>query len=315
MLSIAETSVSTLQSACNEDWSYEKAFSRHRGLFTASEQDRLRKSRVAIAGMGGVGGVHLATLARLGVGAFHIADPDTYEVANFNRQYGASMRTIGRNKTEVMAAEGQAINPEAEVLMFTQGVTVANVAQFLEGVDILVDGIDFFAIETRRLLFREARRRGIWAVTAGPAGFSTAWLVFSPTGLSFDDYFDLRDGMSQTEQLVAFLVGLAPRATHRPYMDMSRVDWAARLFPCSGLACNLCAGVVAAEVIKILLRTETVRAAPWYCQFDAYRHTFHQGRLRWGNRHPWQRLKRWWLMRGLSKLENARSAGGKDIHP
>ncbi len=39
--------------------------------------------------MGGVGGVHLMTLARLGIGKFTIADPDTFELANFNRQYGA----------------------------------------------------------------------------------------------------------------------------------------------------------------------------------------------------------------------------------
>lgn len=47
-------------------WNYEAAFARHEGLLTASEQERLRNSRVAIVGMGGVGGVHLITLGRLG---------------------------------------------------------------------------------------------------------------------------------------------------------------------------------------------------------------------------------------------------------
>src|SRR5438552_16999774 len=96
------------------DWNYERAFSRNRGLISAAEQEKLRRSHVAIAGMGGVGGVHLITLARLGIGKFTIADPDTFEVANFNRQYGAKTHTVGRGKAEVMAAAARAINPDVE---------------------------------------------------------------------------------------------------------------------------------------------------------------------------------------------------------
>ena len=86
-------------------WCYDEAFARHRGLLSAAEQERLRQSRIAIAGLGGVGGVHLATLARLGIGAFHIADPDDFELANFNRQHGANVDTIGRSKAAVMAEQ------------------------------------------------------------------------------------------------------------------------------------------------------------------------------------------------------------------
>src|SRR5262249_2710456 len=158
-----------------------------RGLLTRAEQARIRQCRIAIGGMGGVGGIHLITLARLGIGAFTVADPDSFEVANFNRQYGANLRTLGLNKAVVMAEGARSINPEINVQVFAEAITPANVDAFLEGADIYVDGIDFFALETRRLLFREARRRGIWAVTAGPIGFSTAWLSFSPTGMSFEE--------------------------------------------------------------------------------------------------------------------------------
>jgi tRNA A37 threonylcarbamoyladenosine dehydratase len=68
-------------------WDYHEAFSRNIGLFTVEEQEKLRRSRVAIAGMGGVGGVHLVTLARTGIGNFTIADPDRFELANMNRQW------------------------------------------------------------------------------------------------------------------------------------------------------------------------------------------------------------------------------------
>jgi molybdopterin/thiamine biosynthesis adenylyltransferase len=179
---------------------------------------------MAIAGMGGVGGIHLITLARLGIGAFHIADPDDFELVNFNRQYGATLRNLGQGKAEVMAEEARAVNPELRLRVFSEPITPENVDEFLDGVDVLIDGIDFFEIDARRLVFREARRRGIWAITAGPIGFSAAWLIFSPTGMSFDEYFDLNDTMDRADQLVAFLVGLTPRATQRTYMDLSRVD-------------------------------------------------------------------------------------------
>src|SRR5260370_19193132 len=84
-------------------WNYEEAFARHQGLLTKADQVRLRQARVAIAGLGGVGGIHLATLARLGIGAFHIADPDSFEIANINRPFGAWPKNNGPGQTEGMA--------------------------------------------------------------------------------------------------------------------------------------------------------------------------------------------------------------------
>jgi molybdopterin/thiamine biosynthesis adenylyltransferase len=273
-------------------FSYQEAFGRHLGLVNPEEQERLRSSRVAIAGMGGVGGIHLITLARLGIGAFHVADPDHFELVNFNRQYGATLRSLGQGKAEVMAEEARAVNPELRLRVFSEAITPENVSELLDGVDVFVDGIDFFDIDARRHVFREARRRGIWAITAGPIGFSAAWLVFSPTGMSFDEYFDLNDTMDRADQLVAFLVGLTPRATQRAYLDLTQVDPQAGKGPSAGLACHLCSGVVAAEIVKILLGRSPIRPAPWYFQFDAYRQRLCKGRLYGGNRHPWQRVKR-----------------------
>lgn len=111
-----------------------------------------------------------------------------------------------------------------ELEFLKEFVTPENVDRFLEDVDLLIDAVDFFAFDARRMLFREAARRGIWVVTAGPIGFSTAWLAFDPKGMSFDNYFDLRDGMAAVDQFAAFAIGLAPRSTHIPYFDFSYVD-------------------------------------------------------------------------------------------
>jgi len=119
-------------------FSYQEAFARHLGLVNHEEQNRLRSSRVAIAGMGGVGGIHLITLARLGIGAFHIADPDDFELVNFNRQYGATLRSLGRGKAEVMAEEARAVNPDLELRVFSEAITPENVGEFLANLNLSV---------------------------------------------------------------------------------------------------------------------------------------------------------------------------------
>jgi hypothetical protein len=291
-------------------WSYEAAFSRHQGLLTPEEQQRLRKSRVAIIGMGGVGGVHLMTLARLGIGAFHIADPDEFELANFNRQYGANVYSLGHPKVEVMAEQARAVNPEIDIRTFQEPVSAANIDAFLEGADVLVDGVDFFAMGARRLAFREAHRRGIWAVTAGPHAFGTGWLVFSPQGMSFDEYFNIDDSTGEADQVIAFAVGGTPSPIHLAYLDLKKFFQPQSKAGASvGFACHLASGVVGAEVTKILLARPGIRPAPWYFQFDAYRQMLRKGKLRWGNRGPVQRLKLWWLKR---LMERARQGGVRE---
>jgi len=284
-----------------DPWSYETAVSRNLGLISQDEQQRLRACRIAIAGMGGVGGNHLMTLARMGVGKFRIADADEFEIKNFNRQFGATLESLGRSKADVMSAAALRVNPELELDVFNEFVTSENIANFLEGVDLVIDSVDFFAFEARRMLFREARRRGIWSVTAGPIGFSTAWLVFDPSGMSFDEYFDLRDDMHPVDKFSAFALGLAPRSTHLPYFDFSYVESSGR-GPSVSAACQLAAGVIGAEAVKILLKRGVVRAAPYYQQFDAYRYLLRTGRLRSGNRGYLQRLKRHILRGRMLKL-------------
>jgi len=283
------------------DWNYGAAFSRNLGLITPSEQERLRQACVAIAGMGGVGGVHLVTLARLGVGAFHLADLDRYEVANFNRQYGATVATIERPKVDVMAEIVKQINPDAIVTCFPMGLTRENCREFVQGTNLVLDGIDFFAIEARRILFQAAREEQLYALTAGPLGFGSTLHIVSPSGMSFDEYFDLHDGMSRLDQLIAFAVGLAPRGLHLQYLDLTRVDLQTEVGPSSSIACQLSSALIGAESVNILLNRAVPRAVPHYFHFDPYLHRYVKGTLRGGNRQLRQRFKRWYFKRRLSK--------------
>lgn len=284
---------------------WEEAFSRNIGFISLAEQDRLHRATVALPGLGGVGGAHLVTLARTGIGRFHLADFDRFETANINRQHGARVGTFGKPKLDVMRQELRAINPFAEVRSFPQGVTPENIDAFLEGVDLLVDSIDFFCLELRRLLFRRAREKGIPAITAGPIGFGTAMILFAPDrGMTFDEYFDLSDRMPMEEKLIAFFVGLAPKAAQKRYTLPGSISMSARRGPSLSAGCQLSAAAAAAEAVRILLHKPGLRPAPCYCQYDPFSRRFHQGRLWFGNHGPIQRLKRRLLKARIGALSD-----------
>lgn len=292
---------------------YDLAFERNLGWITEAEQLALRGKCVAIAGLGGVGGVHLLTLARLGIGAFHIADFDTFSVANFNRQIGATVQTIGRPKVDVLDEMARAINPELRIRRFDTGVTTENIDRFLDGVDLFVDGFDFFVIDMRRQVFSRCRELGIPAVTAAPVGLGTAFLAFTPRGMTFEDYFRL-EGHRENEQYLRFLLGLTPKGLHRGYlMDPTRVDLAAQQVPSTIAGCQLSAGVAAVMAIKLLLGRGDVKAAPYHHHFDAYRAKLSVTRLTFGNAGPIQRLKLAFARRAFAGMVPRAPAGDPEI--
>jgi molybdopterin-synthase adenylyltransferase len=108
--------------------------------------------------------------------------------------------------------------------------------------------------------------------------------------MSFEEYFRL-EGLSESEQALRFLLGLAPRMLQRSYLvDPTRVHLAERRGPSTIMACQLCSGVAAAEGLKILLGRGNVLAAPHGFQFDAYRGKLVKTWRPGGNRNPLQRL-------------------------
>jgi len=286
-------------------YDYDEAFSRNIGLLTEEEQARVRGARVAVAGLGGVGGNHVLALARIGFGSFSLADLDHFELANMNRQAGASVNTLGRSKVEVTADIVRAINPEADLRLFPNGITRENIGDFLDGAIAAVDGIDFFNMDARRLLFREARARGIHALTSAPVGFGATLHVFSPTGMSFDEYFDIHDGMSLPAQLIQFVLGLAPERAHRSYFPPGAVDLEKRRAPSLAPGCLLASVLVATAITNLVVKKRPPKVAPHFSQFDPLVQTYKTGYLRGGNRNPKQRAKRWWVLRTNRALREA----------
>ena len=91
-------------------------FSRTELLLGKDAMQRLYHARVAVFGIGGVGGYVVEALARSGVGAFDLIDDDKVCMTNINRQIIATRQTIGKYKVDVMEERIPLINPEAQVV-------------------------------------------------------------------------------------------------------------------------------------------------------------------------------------------------------
>ncbi|MBL8640101.1 MAG: ThiF family adenylyltransferase [Alphaproteobacteria bacterium] len=273
------------------EFDYDTAFSRNLGLVTQDEQAILRSKKVAIAGMGGVGGSHLLTLVRMGIERFAIADMDTFDLVNFNRQAGAMMSNLGLEKVEVMKKAALDINPNCKFEVYAEGVTLKNMDGFLDGVDIYVDGLDFFVLEMRAEIFKRCRELGIPAVTAGPIGLSTAYLAFDPHGMSFEDYFRL-EGHDPLTQSIHFLAGLTPRFAQKTHIvDFSRINLREKRGASLAPSCMACSAVMGAEVLKILLGRGKVHYLPWALQFDMYQNKLYKTYNWAGNHNPLNKFK------------------------
>ena len=277
-------------SSDKQHFEYDQAFDRNIGWVTRAEQQALRGKRIAIAGLGGVGGSHLLTLARLGIGSFHLSDFDTFDLPNFNRQAGAMMSTLGRPKAEVLVSMALDINPELQFKVFDGGVDARNVDEFLDGVDLYVDGLDFFAFQARKAVFEACARRKVPATTVAPLGMGAALMNFMPGQMTFEEYFRW-EGCSEEEMALRFFVGLAPARLQQGYLvDPSAIDFKGRKGPSTAMGCQLCAGVAASEALKILLKRGKVIAAPRGVHFDAFCNKAVTTWVPGGNANPLKRL-------------------------
>jgi hypothetical protein len=89
--------------------------------------------------------------------------------------------------------------------------------------------------------------------------------------MSFEQYFRL-EGQPRPEQLARFIAGLSPAMLQRNYLVVPEaVNFSEERGPSTAMGCELCAGVLGTEVLKILLKRGPLRAAPWGVHYDAYR--------------------------------------------
>ncbi len=142
-----------------------EAFLRTEMILGPAALDKLRRSHVAVFGLGGVGSYAAECLARSGVGALTLVDQDTVSVTNINRQLCALHSTVGQYKAQVVAARCRDINPAIQVYPLCATYDAAHREDFfLHDYDYLVDCIDL--VSCKLDLIQQARLRRIPILTA-----------------------------------------------------------------------------------------------------------------------------------------------------
>ena len=144
-------------------------FSRTQLLLGQDGMDKLAKARVAVFGIGGVGGYTVEALARSGVGALDLIDDDRVCLTNLNRQIFATRKTVGQYKTDVAEARILEINPDAVVRKFRTFYMPDTADQFdFTQYDYVVDAID--TVTGKIALVLQAQAAGTPIISAMGAG-------------------------------------------------------------------------------------------------------------------------------------------------
>lgn len=144
-------------------------FSRTQLLLGEQAMEKLRQSRVAVFGIGGVGGYVCEALVRSGVGAFDLVDDDKVCLTNLNRQIIATRKTVGQYKTEVMRERILEINPEADVRIHQCFFLPENAQEFpFEEYDYIVDAVD--TVTAKLELVMQAKEKKVPIISSMGAG-------------------------------------------------------------------------------------------------------------------------------------------------
>lgn len=144
-------------------------FLRTRWLIGTKAVNRLQQMRVAVFGVGGVGGFCIEALARAGVGALDIVDYDRVDVTNINRQIIATTETVGALKVDVMKERIASIVPEADVRTYPMMYNEATADEINFGdYDYVVDAVD--QVTAKLLIIEKAQAAGVPVLSAMGAG-------------------------------------------------------------------------------------------------------------------------------------------------
>ncbi|MGA2783993.1 MAG: HesA/MoeB/ThiF family protein [Candidatus Bathyarchaeia archaeon] len=141
-------------------------------------QDKLRRSRVALVGLGGLGSVSALYLTLAGVGELTLIDQDTVEINNLQRQAIYSLSDIRHPKVEVAVSKLAKVNPEVKLIGVADNVNQENLREIVGDTDCIVDGLD--NMRTRYLLNRYSVEHQIPFVFGGAIGLEGNVAVFKP---------------------------------------------------------------------------------------------------------------------------------------
>jgi len=171
------------------EFNYEEFTKRQKYIFTKDEQEKIRRSKVGVFGVGGNGAPCAEALIRLGIGYLRIVDPDTIELSNLGAQ-PYNFMDIGRSKVIALSEKLKKINPLVKIDAVIDAINEKNVFKYLHGLEVVVDAMDDYRAKVA--LARKAKEMNIPVVHTSGVGYRGSITVFLPeSGITYEDMFDL----------------------------------------------------------------------------------------------------------------------------
>lgn len=239
---------------------------RNRGLISLEQQDKIARTSIAIAGLGGDGGLLTERLARFGIRKFILADPENFDVSNFNRQFASSINTTGNKKAEVIAKEVLAICPEAQIETYSSGISKENVEEFVRQADIIVDEIEFSTPTLSVILHQAARRQNKLVFMGANIAWGASAFCFSPSGMTFEEFFEYDANSERIDATKYF-------PAKPSYLDEELLQSVLNgSSPTPGLSSSvaLVAAILSTQIIQTIIGSKTPRFVPYYQFIDLF---------------------------------------------
>lgn len=262
---------------------YSKMIQRNIGLLTREQQKSLRNSRVAVFGMGGLGGVAAELLVRTGIEKININDIDRFEPSNLNRQAFCFRSTLKKRKIDAAEKFLKDINPHLNLKKF-QKTNASIIEKMLTNTNVAVLAIDQPAPCIH--ISRVCRRKGIPVVESVAMPYLNV-RVYTKDSISFEDFFDYPTKDKSDDELYDLddetMEKVMINTVHRFTKHVSGVKehytpeaqklFYSGYFSTFGPIVWMQASFMALETLKIILKTGNLSVVPDYSLFDPFTHT------------------------------------------
>lgn len=255
---------------------YNDIFSRNQNLISRREQKKIKESTIAIAGVGGIGGLLAERLIRIGVGHLKIKDPGSFKISNLNRQYASNIQTLQKNKAKEIYKLLKKINPEAVISYSTKGIwSQKDADKFVKGASVVVDAMDFGLFKEAIYLQRAARNNNIYYMFSSAIGFGTLVAIFKPKGYTLENYNGYRRNVNlDTIDLSKISIDDVIPDIPGYIIDSLGKDQLIKIVkglvpvPVNSVGVGLSSIVTANEVINIIIKKKPIITAPKYSHID-----------------------------------------------
>ena len=235
------------------DWKiYSETFSRNIGLISKEDQKVISEAVVAIAGTGADGGLSAERIARMGVKKIKLSDPEKFDLSNINRQFGATISSVGKNKCLTVAEEINRIRPDIEIETYPEGINEENAKKFVEGSNVILDEIEYTTPSASVFLHIAAIKVTVDVFAGLNLGVGINIFRFTPSGLFFEDMIGFSNASRDKEFRMESMVPNIPSYVEKEIVKLvlERKSFVPTISPTIGLLSGYLSFLAMGKIIK-----------------------------------------------------------------